>query len=119
MISSIRVWLEARLPIKPATDYLSSKTVPRHKHTFWYLFGGLSLFFFSVQVVTGILLALYYKPNPEMAHESVRVIMTDVPFGWLVRSIHSWSANLMIGTVFIHMFSVFLMKAYRKPRELL
>jgi cytochrome b6 len=119
MIKAISNWIGERLPVRTVSDYLAHKTVPRHKHTFWYLFGGLALFFFSIQIVTGILLALYYKPNPEQANESVRMIMSSVPYGWLIRSIHSWSANLMIGTIFLHMFSVFMMKAYRKPRELM
>ncbi|MEK7251247.1 MAG: cytochrome b N-terminal domain-containing protein, partial [Bacteroidota bacterium] len=72
-----------------------------------------------IQVVTGILLALYYKPSPEQAYESVQRIVNEVPYGWLVRSIHSWAANLMVGSLFVHMFSAFLMKAYRKPRELM
>ena len=61
---------------------------------------------FVVQVVTGILL-LYYRPSAENAFESVQFIVTEVQFGWLIRSIHSWSANLMIATLFIHLFSVF------------
>ncbi len=112
-------WLDERLPLTAVTEFLSRKTVPRHKHSFWYLFGGLTLFFFVVQVITGILLALYYKPTPELAHESLRKIITEVPHGWLIRSIHSWSANLMVASLFVHMFSVFLLRAYRKPRELL
>ena len=94
------------------------KEVPLHRHTIWYYFGGMTLFLFAVQVVTGILLLLYYRPSAEEAFESVQFIMAEVEFGWLVRSIHSWSANLMIATMFIHMFSAFLMKAYRPPREL-
>jgi len=68
--------------------------------------------------VTGILLLLYYRPTAESAFESVQFIMTEVRFGWLIRSIHSWSANLMIAAAFVHLFSVFFLKAYRKPREL-
>ncbi len=112
-------WLDERLPMSGVISFFSKKTVPRHKHSFWYYFGGLTLFFFIIQVVTGILLALYYKPSPEQAYESVQRIVDEVPYGWLVRSIHSWTANLMIGSLFIHMFSAFLMKAYRKPRELM
>jgi len=78
----------------------------------------MCLYLFIVQVITGILLLLYYKPTAESAYESVQYIMTEVPFGWLVRSIHSYAANLFIGLIFVHMFSVFIMKAYRKPREL-
>jgi cytochrome b6 len=69
-------------------------------------------------VLTGILLLLYYRPSPTEAYESVQFIMTRVEFGWLIRSIHSWSANLMILTAFIHMFSVVLLHAYRRPREI-
>jgi len=112
-------WLEERLPVSDVLGYFSKKTVPNHKHTFWYYFGGLTLFFFALQVVTGVLLALYYIPTPEQAHESVRAIVSDVPYGWLIRSLHSWAANLMIASMLVHMFSAFLMKAYRKPRELM
>ena len=59
----------------------------------FYFLGGMALFLFAIQVVTGILLALYYKPSPDQAFESVRAIVTEVDFGWLFRSIHSWSAN--------------------------
>src|SRR5438034_10526319 len=93
------------------------KTVPIHRHTIWYYFGGMTLFLFAVQVVSGILLLLYYRPTAESAFESVQFIMAEVSFGWLIRSIHSWSANLMILTLFIHMASVYLTRAYRRPRE--
>lgn len=112
-------WLDDRLPASDVLSFFKKKTVPQHKHSFWYYFGGLTLFFFCVQIMTGILLALYYKPSVESAHESVRRIINDVPHGWLIRSLHAWSANLMVGSLFVHMFSTFLMKAYRKPRELL
>ncbi|MEK7317389.1 MAG: cytochrome b N-terminal domain-containing protein, partial [Candidatus Eisenbacteria bacterium] len=88
------------------------------KGSFWYYFGGVSLFFFIVQVVTGILLLMYYQPGEKTAFESVRFIVTKVKFGWLIRSIHSWAANLFILSIFIHMFSVFFTKAFRRPREL-
>jgi cytochrome b6 len=84
----------------------------------WYYFGGAALFLFTVQVATGILLMFYYKASADTAFESVQFITAKVPFGWLIRSIHSWSANLMVLAVFVHMFSVFFLKAYEKPREL-
>ncbi len=93
--------------------------MPRHKHSFWYFFGGLTLFFFLVQIATGILLSLYYKPTPDQAYESVKYVIARVEYGWLIRSLHFWSANLMVASLFVHMFSVFLLKAYRKPRELM
>ncbi len=76
------------------------------------------LFLFLIQVGTGILLMFYYKGSSDTAFESVRFISSKVPFGWLIRSVHAWSANLMILSAFVHMFSVFFMRAYRKPREL-
>lgn len=111
-------WLDERYKLHTLTDYLAKKTVPLNKHSIWYYFGGVSLFLFIVQVVTGILLLFYYKAGENSSYESVKFLMSKVSFGWLIRSIHSWSANLMIFTVFIHMFSVYFTKAYRKPREL-
>ena len=92
--------------------------MPRHRLSYWYFLGGITLFLFLIQIATGILLLLYYRPSANEAFESVQYITTQVRFGWLVRSIHSWSANLMIFTAFAHMFSVLFLRAYRKPREL-
>jgi cytochrome b6 len=111
-------WLDERFGAGAIEEFLRHKTVPIHRHTVWYYFGGMTLFLFVVQVLTGILLLLYYRPTPEDAFESVQYIVTQVRFGWLIRSVHSWSANLMVFTAFVHMFSVYFLKAYRKPREL-
>ncbi len=111
-------WLDERLGFDSVRQFLAHKTVPVHSGTLWYYFGGITLFLFVIQVLTGILLLLYYRPTPTEAYESVQFIMTRVQFGWLVRSIHSWSANLMILSAFIHMFSVVFLQAYRRPREL-
>lgn len=111
-------WLDERLGIRPILALAYKKEVPLHRHSVWYYFGGMTLFLFSVQVVTGILLLLYYRPSADTAFESVQFIITEVQFGWLIRSVHSWSANLLILTLFIHMFSVYFMSAYRSPREI-
>ncbi|MBI2880559.1 MAG: cytochrome bc complex cytochrome b subunit [Candidatus Tectomicrobia bacterium] len=111
-------WLRSRLPIVEAMAFLRHKQVPWHATSYIYFMGGLALLFFGVQVLTGVLLLLYYTPTPEAAHESVLLISAKVPYGWLLRSIHSWSANLMILAVFLHFFSVYFMRAYRPPREL-
>jgi cytochrome b6 len=116
---SFTSWLAERIPLVPLSEFLRTKSVPRHRYTFWYFFGGLTLLFLLVQITTGILLAMYYTPSVEHAHESVQSIVNQVPHGWLIRSLHAWSANLLIGSLFVHMFSVFLLKAYRKPLELL
>ncbi len=117
-VQTWRSWWDERLGLDAVREFLRKKEVPVHRHTIWYYFGGMTLFLFVVQVVTGALLLLYYRPSAENAFESVQFIMTEVEFGWLIRSIHSWSANLMIATLFIHMFSAYFMKAYRPPREL-
>jgi cytochrome b6 len=116
--SGVAGWLDERLGFRTALDFLRHKTVPVHRWSVWYYFGGVSLFLFAIQVVTGLLLLIYYKPTPDAAFESVRFIVAQVPFGWLVRSLQSWSANLMVLAVYIHLFSVYFMKEYRPPREL-
>lgn len=111
-------WIDSRVQLGDLVNFMSKKYVPVHRHSIWYYFGGVSLFLFIIQVVTGILLLFYYKGSSDLAYESIRFIMSKVEFGWLIRSIHSWSANLFILSLFIHMFSVFFEKAYRKPREM-
>jgi cytochrome b6 len=118
VIAAILRWLDERLHLDDLIAPFRHKTVPVHRLTYWYFFGGITLFLFGVQVITGILLLLYYNAGANEAFESVQYIMTKVRYGWLIRSIHSWSANLMILTAFLHMFSVLFLKAYRKPREL-
>ena len=110
-------WLDERVGLRSIEELARHKQVPRHNRTIWYYFGGMTLFLFGIQAVTGIFLLLYYRPTAEAAYESVKFISTEVHFGWLVRSVHSWSANLMIAALFVHMFSVFLLKSYRRPRE--
>ncbi len=111
-------WIDARYDISPIKNLILHKKVPSHKFSLFYYLGGITLFLFIVQVISGILLLMYYKPGEDSAFESLRFIVTEVSFGWLIRNIHSWSANLMIFFAFAHMFSVFFTKAYKKPREL-
>jgi len=117
-MSAVIEWLDDRLGLSALREVASHKTVPAHRFTILYYLGGMTLFFFLVQVCTGVLLMLYYRPSAEEAFESVEFIMTTVPFGWLIRSVHSWSANLMVFFAFLHLLTVFFMKAYRAPREL-
>lgn len=106
-----------RLGLELAQSLAAKKTVPVHRSTPFYFLGGMAIFLFMVQIVSGVLLALYYKPSPDQAFESVRAIMTEVEFGWLMRSAHSWSANLLIGVLFLHVLTTYMMRAYRGPRE--
>jgi cytochrome b6 len=112
------LWLDERIGLSDIAKLAEKKEVPLHRHTFWYYFGGMTLFLFMIQVATGILLLLYYRPSAAEAFESIQFIMTEVEFGWLVRSIHSWSANLMVFAMFVHMFSALMLRAYRQPREM-
>jgi cytochrome b6 len=118
MVQQVVAWVDERLDLSGLRHFIAEKGVPVHTQKIWYYLGGLTLFLFAVQVVTGILLLLYYRPSASEAYESVQFIVTQVPFGWLIRNVHSWSANLLIAAAFAHFFSVFLLKSYRKPREL-
>lgn len=111
-------WLNDRLGLDAIGTVATKKEVPVHRHTIWYYLGGMTLFLFIIQIATGTLLLFYYRPSAEEAYESIQFLMAEVEFGWLIRSIHHWSANLMVFTVFLHLFSVLLLKAYRAPREL-
>lgn len=111
-------WLNDRIDLDSAVAFAMKKRVPIFYGTVWYYLGGISLFLFAVQLVTGVLLILYYQPGADTAYESVKFIVSKVEFGWLIREVHSWSANLFIFFVFLHMFTVYFAKAYRKPREL-
>lgn len=111
-------WLDERLDLTDIKHFIAEKGVPVHTQKVWYYLGGLTLFLLTVQIFTGILLLLYYRPSAAEAYESVQFIVTKVQFGWLIRNVHSWSANLLILVAFAHFFSVFFLKAYRKPREL-
>ncbi len=111
-------WLDERFDLQPLVNMMDHKKVPIHSHTIWYYMGGVTLFLFMMQVFTGILLLLYYRPGEESAYESMQFILTDVQFGWLFRNVHAWSANLMILFAFTHMFSVIFTRAFLKPREL-
>jgi len=113
----IQSWLDDRFGLAQLRELASHKTVPLHRYTVFYYLGGMTLFFFLVQVVTGIMLLLYYRPGADDAFESVEFIMTTVPFGWLIRSLHSWAANLMVFFAVAHLVSVFFLKSYRAPRE--
>ena len=138
--SKIFKWIDERYEITPLVDYMSKKDVPLgsenlwkyrkempfseflhrliHRHYLWYYFGGITLFLFIVLIISGFLLLFHYKGGVDTAYDSVKDMISNIEFGWLIRSVHSWAANLMILAAFIHMFSVLFTKAYRKPREL-
>ena len=111
--------LDERFQISGLVTFLGHKEVPVGAHSpIWYYLGGVSLFFFVVQIGTGILLLMNYQVGENTSYESMKHLVGRVPFGWLIRSIHCWSAHLMSLSVMAHLFSVLFLKAYRKPREL-
>lgn len=111
-------WLECRYELKPLIEKnVTAKQVPRTLS--WAgCFGGLAFLVFLVQLFTGVLLLMYYKPTPEAAWDSVTFIKSNVPMGWLVQRIHVVGANLMIVLVIMHMARVAYFKIFRSPREL-
>jgi len=111
-------WFEERFGITAIMSFLTNKTIPQHKHTVWYYTGSAILLFFVIQMITGFMLIFYYKPTLELANASVLRIMNDVPLGWVIRSVHSWSASFMIALVIIHLMSIWILKSYTRPREL-
>ncbi|MFC1747034.1 cytochrome bc complex cytochrome b subunit [Candidatus Neomarinimicrobiota bacterium] len=117
-MSSLNAWFKERYKIEPIIDFLKKKEVPVTRGWYWYYLGGVALFLFIIQVISGILLLMYYRAGINDSYESVQFITSRVQFGWLIRSIHGWSANLMMLAVFLHMFSVFFQRAYARPREM-
>lgn len=110
--------LDERLGLDEAVRQQLRKPVPARAFRQLWCMGGISLLLFLNQLFTGVLLLVYYKPGPTLAYQSVQRIMEQVPLGWLIRQMHAWGAHLMVLTVLIHMFKVFIAKAYRPPREL-
>ena len=111
-------WIDHRFPAsvlwkRDVAEYYAPKNF-----NFWYIFGSLAMLVLVIQIVTGIFLVMHYKPDAEKAFASVEYIMRDVPWGWLVRYIHSTGASAFFIVVYLHMFRGLLYGSYRKPREL-
>ena len=110
-------WFNERLEIQAISDDISSKYVPPHVNIF-YCFGGITLTCFLIQFATGFCMTFYYKPNVAEAFTSVQYLMNEVSFGWLIRSIHRWSASMMVLMLILHSFRVYLTGGFKNPREL-
>jgi len=111
-------WVDNRFPAtKLYKEHLSEYYAPKN-FNFWYFFGSLSLLVLVIQIVTGIFLVMHYKPEASMAFASVEYIMRDVPWGWLIRYMHSTGASAFFIVVYLHMFRGLMYGSYRQPREL-
>ncbi len=114
----ILAWIDERYQLSEFMKPILAKPVPDWQRRWWYCLGGLTFFLFLVQGITGIMLAFYYKPTPTEAYASIQFIENEVLLGSAFRMIHHWSANGMIVLAFAHMLRVFIMGAYKPPREL-
>ena len=110
-------WLEERSGLVGGTKYFLFRKVP-HDINWMQTLGSATLTAFLVQAITGVVLAMYYKPDPDNAYESIEYITNDLTLGWLVRGMHRWGASVFIILMFFHMARVFLFGAYKYPREL-
>ena len=120
MMKKIKVWFDERFDLKSLQEPIRKqieKPLPK-SIGWWHTLGSMSLFLFVSQVITGILLLIYYRPTVDEAFGSIKFIMTKAYMGWLYRDIHAWGANLMIIIVFLHMLRTFFMGSFKKPREL-
>jgi cytochrome b6 len=116
-MSKVYDWFNDRLEVGALAEDITSKYVPPHVNIF-YCLGGITLTCFLIQFATGFAMTFYYKPSVTEAFDSVRYIMTDVNFGWLIRSVHRWSASMMVLMMILHVFRVYLTGGFKKPREL-
>ena len=112
-------WVDNRFPAsKLFKEHMSEYYAPKN-FNFFYIFGGLSVLVLVIQIVTGIFLTMHYKPDAALAFGSVEYIMRDVPWGWLIRYMHSTGASAFFVVVYLHMFRGLIYGSYRKPRELI
>src|SRR5712691_8568275 len=112
-------WLDSRLPILRFTqEHFASYPTPCNL-SIWYTFGGILSFFLTVQIVTGIVLAMHYTPDSRLAFDSVEHIMRDVNGGWLLRYLHSNGASMFFLAVYIHMFRGLYYGSHKAPREMI
>lgn len=118
--SAAWMWLSDRFPVGQVREFMKHQAEkPLPPHTSWFhTFGSLSLFLVVNQIVTGILLMVYYRPTPETAFESIKYITAKAQFGWLIRGLHAWGATMMLVMLLFHMGRTFFMGAFKKPREL-
>ena len=112
-------WVDQRFPLMENwRGHMSEYYAPKN-FNFWYIFGGLAMLVLVIQIVTGIFLVMHYKPDGAKAFESVEYIMREVPWGWLVRYMHSTGASMFFVVIYLHMFRGLIYGSYRKPRELI
>jgi len=118
LIETIGKWLDARLQIGDTIRETAEHSVPRDTASWFYVFGSAALVVFTLQIVTGIMLALIYVPSAGQAWNSLQILNHSITLGWFIRGLHGWGSDFMVAIVLIHMVQVFLFGAYKYPREL-
>ena len=116
--TKLLAWVDSRFPLSSTIEAHLTKYYAPKNLNFFYIFGALAILVLALQIITGIFLAMHYKPDAEKAFESVEYIMREVPWGWLVRYMHSTGASMFFVVVYMHMFRGLIYGSYRKPREL-
>jgi ubiquinol-cytochrome c reductase cytochrome b subunit len=111
-------WIDRRFPLTQLWREHASEYYAPKNFNFWYFFGSLAMLVLVIQILTGIFLVMNYKPDANLAFASVEYIMREVPWGWLIRYMHSTGASMFFVVVYLHMFRGLLYGSYRKPREL-
>lgn len=111
-------WVDKRFPLTATWKAHVSEYYAPKNFNFWYFFGSLALLVLVLQIVTGIFLVMHYKPDAMRAFESVEYIMREVPWGWLVRYLHSTGASMFFVVIYLHMLRGLFYGSYRSPREL-
>ena len=115
----LSTWLKQSFPVdQEALIKLTAEPIPNHLKRWWWALGGTPLYMFVVQVITGMMLIFYYVPDADKAYQSIEYITYTANYGWLIRSIHRWSSNIMIASLILHMMRVFFTRTYQAPREM-
>jgi len=116
--SKIGQWFDSRLPLLTLSAHLREYPTPRNLN-YWWTFGGILTFFLIIQIVTGVILAMYYVAHSDLAFESIEHIMRDINYGWLIRYVHANGSSMFFLAVYIHIFRSLYYGSYKSPREVI
>ena len=116
--SKIGQWFDSRLPLLTLSAHLREYPTPRNLN-YWWTFGGILTFFLITQIVTGVILAMYYVAHSDLAFESIEHIMRDINYGWLIRYVHANGSSMFFLAVYIHIFRTLYYGSYKPPREMI
>jgi ubiquinol-cytochrome c reductase cytochrome b subunit len=116
--SKIGKWFDSRLPLLTLSAHIREYPTPRNLN-YWWTFGGILTFFLIIQIVTGVILAMYYVAHSDLAFESIEHIMRDINYGWLIRYVHANGSSMFFLAVYIHIFRTLYYGSYKSPREMI